>query len=78
MKYYVKVYFDENRYVYFCCMIAQHKYIPTAPEDPPMEFSTTLARDKARSAGTCTGRPGLSFEPRISKIPTRNSCNTFF
>jgi hypothetical protein len=36
-----------------------------------MEFSTTLARDKARFAGTCTGRPGLSFEPRISKIPVR-------
>lgn len=40
----------------------------TAPDDPPMESSTILARDKARLAGTPTGSPGFSFGPKLCKI----------
>ena len=40
----------------------------TAPEDPPMEFSTILASDNARLAGTPTGKPGLSFGPKFWRM----------
>ena len=55
----------------FCkCIPVNILYISlhTAPEDPPMEFSTILASDNARLAGTPTGKPGLSFGPKFWRM----------